>query len=88
MYMSLIRRQAELLQHIQYQFVHMALDPRLMPGVAAEMRAVRSTASTPTLRSREGSVTPGGGGDKGGNVRVVVRVRGFLHRGMARSQFG
>jgi hypothetical protein len=57
----------------------MALDPRLMPGVAAEMRSVRSSASTPSLRSREGSVGRMEG--PGGNVRVVVRVRGFLPRG-------
>jgi len=52
-----------------------------MPGVASEMR-LRSSASTPSLRSREGSVTPMGRMDApGGNVRVVVRVRGFLPRG-------
>ncbi|TVY44061.1 Kinesin-like protein [Lachnellula subtilissima] len=62
----------------------MALDPRLMPGVASEMR-LRSSASTPSLRSREGSVTPMGRMDApGGNVRVVVRVRGFLPRETAR----
>jgi hypothetical protein len=60
----------------------MALDPRLVPGVGAEMRSVRSSASTPSLRSREGSVTPSGRMDApGGNVRVVVRVRAFLPRG-------
>ena len=54
-----------------------------MPGVAAEMRSASSSASTPSLRSREGSVTPIGRMDApGGNVRVVVRVRGFLPRGM------
>ena len=54
----------------------------MMPGVAEDMRLVRSNASSPSLRSRDGSVTPSGGvGDKGGNVRVVVRVRGFLPRG-------
>jgi hypothetical protein len=51
-----------------------------MPGVVA---TGRSSASTPSLRSREGSVTPIGRMDApGGNVRVVVRVRGFLPRGM------
>ena len=58
----------------------MALEPRLMPGVAAEVRSLRSTASTPSLRSREG--TPVGRMEPpGGNVKVVVRVRGFLPRG-------
>ncbi|TVY50621.1 Kinesin-like protein KIF1C [Lachnellula cervina] len=62
----------------------MALDPRLMPGVASDMR-LRSSASTPSLRSREGSVTPMGRMDApGGNVRVVVRVRGFLPREIER----
>lgn len=85
MYATLVRRREDLLQDIQDQLVDMALDPRMMPGVAEEMRMARSSASTPSLRSREGSVTPGGGsiGDKGGNVRVVVRVRGFLPRGMS-----
>jgi hypothetical protein len=57
-----------------------------MPGVAAEMRSVRSSASTPSLRSRDGAVTPTMGGltAPGGNVRVVVRVRGFLPRGKLR----
>jgi hypothetical protein len=60
----------------------MALDPRLVPGVASELRSIRSSASTPSLRSREGSITPMGSRmDPGGNVRVVVRVRGFLPRG-------
>lgn len=82
MYVTLVRRRAALLQDIEDDLVNMSLDPRMMPGVA-EMHMARSSASTPSLRSREGSVTPGGGatGDKGGNVRVVVRVRGFLPRG-------
>lgn len=56
-----------------------------MPGVAAEMRSIRSSASTPSLRSREGSITPGPRMDTaGGNVRVVVRVRAFLPREIER----
>ncbi|TAQ89609.1 hypothetical protein B7494_g2075 [Chlorociboria aeruginascens] len=63
----------------------MALDPRLMPGVASEMRSVRSSASTPSLRSRDGSIASSGRMDApGGNVRVVVRVRGFLPREVER----
>ncbi|KAH8668166.1 kinesin motor domain-containing protein [Tricladium varicosporioides] len=58
----------------------MALDPRLMPGVAAEMRSIRSSASTPSLRSRDGSISSLSMHTPGGNVRVVVRVRGFLPR--------
>ena len=82
MYANLRRRQDALLHDLEDQFIDMALDQRLMPGVAAELRSLGSSASTPSLRSREGSVTPVGNRmDPGGNVRVVVRVRGFLPRG-------
>ena len=82
MYRNLQHRFAESLRDINDTLIGMSLDPRLMPGVAAEMHSVRSSASTPSLRSREGSVTPIGKMDApGGNVRVVVRVRGFLPRG-------
>jgi hypothetical protein len=67
---------------INKAFIDMALDPRLMPGVGAEMRTIRTSASTPSLRLREGSDPPPMTMDNpGGNVRVVVRVRGFLPRG-------
>ena len=61
----------------------MALDARAFPGVAADVRP-KSSASSPSLRSRDSEIitmgrsTPDNGG---GNVRVVVRVRGFLPRG-------
>jgi hypothetical protein len=85
MYSSLQQRFRETVQNINDTLLDMALDPRLMPGVAAEMRSVTSSASTPSLRSREGSITPIGRMDApGGNVRVVVRVRGFLPRGKRR----
>lgn len=54
----------------------------------ASAAALRSTASSPSLRAREGVVVPVGRQDgissptPGGNVRVVVRVRKFLPRGM------
>lgn len=48
---------------------------------ATPVRAVRSSASTPSLRSRDGTVPPHARMDPGGNVRVVVRVRAFLPRG-------
>ena len=63
----------------------MALDPRAYPGIAGQNRPLGSSASTPSLRSRESEIvplrmsTPDNGG---GNVRVVVRVRGFLPRGI------
>lgn len=53
----------------------------------ASVAAMRSTASSPSLRSREGVVVPVDRQDgvssptPGGNVKVVVRVRGFLPRG-------
>ena len=77
-------RSRELVKHISLQLKAMALDPRAYPGVAKEIRQLKSSASTPSLRSRESevvpvrSMTPDMGG---GNVRVVVRVRGFLPRG-------
>ena len=64
----------------------MALDPRGFPGVA-EVRQLKSSASTPSLRSRESQLVPMGRStpdNGGGNVRVVVRVRGFLPRGIIR----
>jgi hypothetical protein len=82
MYLALQQRFHETLLGAADLLLGMALDPRLMPGVATEMRSIRSSASTPSLRSREGSVTPLGRMDApGGNVKVVVRVRGFLPRG-------
>ncbi|KAL8698638.1 MAG: hypothetical protein Q9201_006461 [Fulgogasparrea decipioides] len=65
----------------------MALDPRAFPGVAKETRQLKSSASTPSLRSKESEVVPLGrmtADNGGGNVRVVVRVRGFLPREIER----
>lgn len=82
------------LQRLRYRLVFrdvetrlqdMALDPRGFPGVATEVRQLKSSASTPSLRSRESELVPMGRAtpdNGGGNVRVVVRVRGFLPRGM------
>ncbi|KAL8822430.1 MAG: hypothetical protein Q9191_006836, partial [Dirinaria sp. TL-2023a] len=61
----------------------MALDPRGFPGIAPEVRPLKSSASSPSLRSRESELVPMGRStpeNSGGNVRVVVRVRGFLPR--------
>ncbi|POS83004.1 kinesin motor domain-containing protein, partial [Erysiphe pulchra] len=64
----------------------MAPDPRTLSGVQqSDLHAVRSSASTPSLRSKDGNFAlsrmekPGGG-----NIRVVVRVRGFLPREVER----
>ncbi|ROV89593.1 hypothetical protein VMCG_09928 [Cytospora schulzeri] len=49
-----------------------------------DMRLAPSSASTPSLRSRDGTVPPHARIDNGGNVRVVVRVRAFLPREIQR----
>ncbi|KAI1214593.1 kinesin-domain-containing protein [Annulohypoxylon truncatum] len=59
------------------------LDSRLMPGLDT-MRASPSSASTPSLRARDGTLPPHMRMDAGGNVRVVVRVRAFLPREIER----
>jgi len=88
MYSLLQHRFCETIFDINETLIGIALEPRLMPGMAADTRSLASiaslssSASTPSLRSRDGSVTPiGHKPDPGGNVRVVVRVRGFLPRG-------
>lgn len=81
MYSNLRLRFEYILQDITDDLIDL-MDPRLMPGIAGDTRTMRSSASTPSLRSRPGSITPMGRSDgPGGNVRVVVRVRGFLPRG-------
>lgn len=75
---------------IRSRLQDMALDPRGFPGVATEVRQLKSSASTPSLRSRESELVPMGRAtpdNGGGNVRVVVRVRGFLPRGMLFVEF-
>ena len=69
MYLNQQQRFIETVLDITDKLIGMALDPRLMPGVAAEMRTVGSFASTPSLRSREGSVTPIGRMDAPGGKR-------------------
>ncbi|KAH6724145.1 kinesin family protein-like protein [Leptodontidium sp. MPI-SDFR-AT-0119] len=83
MYHYLHQRFSTAILDIHETLIGMALDPRLMPGVAAEMRSVRSSASTPSLRSRASDMTMGRDAP-GGNVRVVVRVRAFLPREVER----
>lgn len=84
MYVLQRLRYRSIFGHIQRQLQDMALDPRAFPGVATEVRQLKSSASTPSLRSRESELVPMGRAtpeNGGGNVRVVVRVRGFLPRG-------
>ena len=87
MYASRRQRYRATIQLIQQLMRAMALDARAFSGIVVEARP-RSSASAPSLRARESEVmalpmgrsTPDLGG--GGNVRVVVRVRGFLPRGL------
>ncbi len=81
MHLSRKLRYREVADDVIETLIGMSLDPRLMPGAASEVRTVRSSASTPSLRSRDGTVPPHARMDPGGNVRVVVRVRAFLPRG-------
>ncbi|KAK2629229.1 hypothetical protein QTJ16_000049 [Diplocarpon rosae] len=83
MFLNLRLRFCDTVQNINNTLLGMALDPRLMPGVATEVRSVRSSASTPSLRSRGSDMTLGREAP-GGNVRVVVRVRAFLPRELER----
>ena len=84
MYILQRLRYHSILDDVQRRLRNMALDPRAFPGIASEVRQLKSSASTPSLRSRESEVVPMGRAtpdNAGGNVRVVVRVRGFLPRG-------
>ncbi|KAI9837218.1 MAG: hypothetical protein M1819_000292 [Sarea resinae] len=80
-------RYKELIEDIIVLLEDMAnLEPRPFPSVASELRQLKSSASTPSLRSRESAVIPMGRNmseNHGGNVRVVVRVRAFLPRGLS-----
>ncbi len=89
------QRYHEVIADIGETLIGISLDPRLMPhhataavpssaGGEVALRTVRSSASTPSLRSRDGTVPPHARMDPGGNVRVVVRVRAFLPRGRSR----
>lgn len=70
----------ESIDDIYETLIGISLEPLLMPSSATDVRTVRSSASTPSLRSRDGTVPPHARMDPGGNVRVVVRVRAFLPR--------
>ncbi|KAK4127839.1 kinesin-domain-containing protein [Parathielavia appendiculata] len=86
---NLEARFRDVIADIHETLIGISLDPRLMPNSAGHLdvaqRSVRSCASTPSLRSRDGTVPPHARVDPGGNVRVVVRVRAFLPREIERS---
>lgn len=84
MYVSLQLRFRQIVRHITNHLEDMAFDRRAYPGVATDLRHIKSSASTPSMRSRESELVPMAPAtldSGGGNVRVVVRVRGFLPRG-------
>ena len=83
MFHILRQRLHDSIHDVNETLVMMALDARLMPAIASDVhgRTVRSSASTPSLRSRDGTVPMHARMDGGGNVKVVVRVRAFLKRG-------
>jgi hypothetical protein len=84
MFSNLERRFRDVVADINETLIGISLDPRLMPSSAGHLavaQRVHSCASTPSLRSRDGTVPPHARADPGGNVRVVVRVRAFLPRG-------
>ncbi|EEH40506.2 kinesin heavy chain isoform 5C [Paracoccidioides lutzii Pb01] len=67
------------------------IGPNGGPVSVASVAMIQSAASSPSLRARESVVvpvsrtgTPVSGGAGGGNVKVVVRVRGFLPREIKR----
>ncbi|KAF4981107.1 hypothetical protein FZEAL_3014 [Fusarium zealandicum] len=82
MWIILRQRLFETLHDVNQTLLMMALDSRLMSSIASssELRAVHSSASTPSLRSRDGALSMLARVDGGGNVKVVVRVRAFLKR--------
>lgn len=81
MHSSRRQRFRQLVDDISDTLTSLSFAPRLMPASASgDPRVVRSSASTPSLRSRDGTLPFHARMDNGGNVRVVVRVRAFLPR--------
>ena len=84
MYVTLRKRCRDQLDGLKVQLSSIAMDPRSLPGIASELRLLKSSASTPSLRSRESELVEMGRSTSetgAANVRVVVRVRDFLPRG-------
>lgn len=89
MYVTLTLRQHKSRQDVCNLLAEMALDSRLYPRNFCSDPDSRplphSTASAPALRSRNSVYLPmnrPSDGPRGGNVKVVVRVRTFLPRGV------
>jgi hypothetical protein len=81
--MHTLRRQRskKVVKNVTYLLEAMAFDARLLGG----LRPFESTASAPSLRASELAYRDSMGamgGDDAGNVKVVVRVRQFIPRGI------
>ncbi|KAM3465244.1 hypothetical protein MY5147_000051 [Beauveria neobassiana] len=88
MWNILCQRRRDSIDQVIDTLIAMAVDARLLPNSSPntpEPHLVRSTASTPSLRSRDGTLPMLARMDGGGNVRVVVRVRAFLNRELQRN---
>ncbi|KAM5430358.1 hypothetical protein McanMca71_005654 [Microsporum canis] len=70
------------------QYYYAGATPSMASFTSASSAALRSTASTPSFRSRENVMAPVSKAEapvnSGGNVKVVVRVRAFLPREISR----
>ena len=86
MHSSLHKRFVDTLHSAKEILAGSVIHPILMPHhVVVEPRLSKSTASTPSLRSRDGLPHHIMSNTKGGNVKVVVRVRSFLPRETAQN---
>jgi hypothetical protein len=75
------QRSKEVVKNVEHLLQAMAFDARLLGG----LRPFESTASAPSLRASESAYRDSMGAtgtDDTGNVKVVVRVRQFIPRGM------
>ncbi|KAH6963553.1 kinesin [Fusarium avenaceum] len=89
MWTILRQRLHDSIDEVNSTLITMALDSRLMPSAASSSSSfyegrVHSSASTPSLRSRDAASSMPARLDGGGNVKVVVRVRAFLKRELER----
>ncbi|KAF4968899.1 hypothetical protein FSARC_3771 [Fusarium sarcochroum] len=89
MWIILRQRLHESINDVKKTLLMMALDSRLMPSPGSPSSSfcearVQSSASTPSLRSRDATLSIPARMDGGGNVKVVVRVRAFLKRELER----
>ncbi|KAH7266931.1 kinesin [Fusarium redolens] len=89
MWVILRHRLHDSIDNVNSILMTMALDSRLMPSPSSPSASfyegrVHSSASTPSLRSRDAALSMPARMEGGGNVKVVVRVRAFLKRELER----